>query len=180
MPPQIRFSTSIPGADRVHYINEHDIRVVLSRLPVQIWKSLRVIHFNDKSRGGRCLGYVNSGRREIALCALPPRMSLRRALVKGQTPEQFGAVSGTKWSRLAMRRFMLYDVFLHELGHLQLIDKNARSPRLKFAREKLAQAFAVEWCARLWSQPFSHPDPVHNPPTAEELAALSIAQKLEF
>ena len=34
-------------------------------------------------------GYVNRGRREIALCALPPRLSLRRALVKGQTPAQF-------------------------------------------------------------------------------------------
>jgi len=63
---------------------------------------------------------------------------------------------------------MLYDVFLHELGHLQPIKENARSARLRFAHEKLAQAFAVEWCNRLWAEPFPHPDPVHNAPTPEE------------
>jgi len=103
---------------------------------------------------------------------LPPRMSLKQALVKGQTPEQFGARRGQKWPALAVRRFILYDVFLHELGHLQLIDGDTRSVRLKFAREKLAQEFAEQWCNNLWSQPFPHPDPVHNPPTAEELASI--------
>lgn len=32
--------------------------------------------FQRPSRGNRTLGYVNRGRREIALCALPPRVSL--------------------------------------------------------------------------------------------------------
>jgi serine/threonine protein kinase HipA of HipAB toxin-antitoxin module len=31
----------------------------------------------------------------------------------------------------------------------------------------------MDWCNRLWSQPFDHPDPVHNPPSADELATLS-------
>jgi hypothetical protein len=167
---QIKFSLSIPGCDRIHHVNEQDIRIVLDRLPVRLWLCLRSVHFNDQSRGARVLGYVNHGRRDIALCALPPRMSLTRALIGGQTPEQFGARRGQKWPALAIRRFMLYDVFLHELGHLQLIYENVRSARLKFAREKLAQAFAIEWCNRLWSEPFPHPDPVHNPPTSEELA----------
>ncbi len=167
---QVRFSLSKPGADRLHYVNAEDIRTVLSRLPIEVWRRLRAVHFNDRSRGARVFGYVNRGRREIALCALPPRMSLRRMLVKGQTPEQFGAKPGQKWPPLAVRRFMLYDVFLHELGHLQPINENARSLRLKFAREKLAQTFAVEWCNRLWSEPFVHPDPVHNPPAPEEFA----------
>ena len=71
MPPQIKFSLSIPGADRIHHINEHDIRVVLSRLPVDLCCRIRAVHFNDRGRGSRVLGYVNRGRREIALCALP-------------------------------------------------------------------------------------------------------------
>jgi hypothetical protein len=95
-------------------------------------------------------------------------MALTKVLCKGQTPEQFGAKPGQKWPVLAIRRFLLYDVFLHELGHLQVIDKQARSDRLKFARERRAQEFAVEWCARLWAEPFDHPDPVHNPPGPEE------------
>jgi hypothetical protein len=98
-------------------------------------------------------------------------MGLTKALCMGQTPEQFGAQAGRKWPAVAIRRFLLYDVFLHELGHLQLIDP-ARSPRLQFARERLAEEFAVEWCNRLWSEPFDHPDPVHNRPSVEELAVI--------
>lgn len=162
---RVRFSLSPPGGGRIHHINEEDVRVVLSRLPFDLWDRLRAVHFNDRSRGARVLGYVTPGRREIALCALPPRMSLTAALVKGQIPEQFGAKRGQKWPALAVRRFLLYDVLLHELGHLQLINGNARSKRLKFAREKLAQAFAVRWCNRLWSGSFPHPDPVHNAPS---------------
>jgi len=88
--------------------------------------------------------------------------------MKGQASEQFGAQRGQKWPALAIRRFILYDVFLHEIGHLQLIDKNRPSARLRFAREKLAQQFALQWCRQLWSTPFLHPDPVHNAPGPEE------------
>jgi hypothetical protein len=172
MSVEIRFSVSVPGGDRLHHVNEKDVRVVLSRLPPELWRRLRAVHFNDRSRGARVLGYVNRGRREIALCALPPRMSLTRSLVKGQSPEQFGPRPGAKWPELAIRRFLLYDVFLHELGHLQLINENARSDRFKFAREKLAEEFAAAGCKRLWSERFEHPDPVHNPPSRDELDSL--------
>jgi hypothetical protein len=165
---RIKFSVSPPGADRVHHVSEEDVRVVLSRLPPELWARLRGVHFNDRSHGARVFGYVTPGHREIALCAMPPRMSLMVALVKGQTPERFGAKRGQKWPPLAIRRFVLYDVLLHELGHLQLINGNARSERLRFAREKLAQAFAMQWCNRLWSIRFPHADPVHNPPSTEE------------
>lgn len=172
MPSQVKFSLSIPGCDRLHHVCEEDVRIVLSRLPVELWSRLSAVHFNDQSRGARVLGYVNRGRREIALCALPPCVSLTRSLVKGQTPEQFGARRGYQWPALAVRRFLLYDVFLHELGHLQPVRENARSIRLQFAHERLAQSFAQHWCKRLWSDSFAHPDPVHNPPTAEELGCL--------
>jgi hypothetical protein len=174
MPCQVKFSTSPPGADRIHYVDEEDIRVVLSRLPEELWRRLRTVHFNDRSRGARVLGYVNQGRRDIALCALPPRMSLTRALRKGQRLEQFGARRGEKWPQLAARRFMLYDVFLHELGHLQLIHGDAHSIRRKFAHETRAQEFAVHWCNQLLSEPFCHPDPVHNLPALSELAPLPV------
>jgi hypothetical protein len=170
---RVKFSLAIPGADRIHHVNEEDVRVVLSRLPLELWARLRAVHFNDRAFGARIAGYVTRNRHEIALCALPPRMSLSAALVKGQTPEQFGATRGQKWPELAMRRFMLYQVLLHEIGHLQLIDEQRRSERLRFAREKLAQEFAMRWCKRLWSARFVHSDPVHNPPGAEELKALA-------
>ena len=86
----------------------------------------------------------------------------------GQTPEEFGAKANCKWPRLAIRRFMLYEVFLHELGHLQIANAIAGSDRLRFAREKLAEVFANEWRHRLWSRRFDHADPVHNPPSLVE------------
>ena len=169
----VKFSVSKPGADRVHYVNEQDVRVVLGRLPETLWSRVRAIHFNDQGRA-RTLGYVTTiGRREITLCALPPRIGLTSALHKGLTPEKFGARRGQKWPVIAVRRFMLYYVFLHELGHLQLINKRAPSARRKFADETLAHAFAIEWCNRLWSEAFVHIDPVHNPPSPSENAALA-------
>jgi hypothetical protein len=173
MPAHVKFSMSPPGADRIHHVDENDVRVVLGRLPIELWQRLRTVHFNDKARGARVLGYVSRGRRDIALCALPPRMGLTQALRMGQRAEDFGARRGEKWPTLAIRRFMLYDVFLHELGHLQLVDEDASSVRRKFALEKRAQEFAMHWCGELWAKPFDHPDPVHNPPTPGELMMLS-------
>jgi hypothetical protein len=96
-------------------------------------------------------------------------MSFTGFLVKGQTPEMFGARRGTQWPLLAIRRFLLYDVLLHEIGHLQIIDEKAKDEYNRFAREGKAQEFAMYWCQRLWSEPFDHSDPVHNPPTKDEL-----------
>jgi len=67
---------------------------------------------------------------------------------------------------------MLYEVLLHELGHLQVVDEKAKTMQRKFARETRAQEFAEHWCRELWSQPFDHPDPVHNPPTPEEIETV--------
>lgn len=161
---KIKFSTTIPGGDRRHYLTEEDVTVVLSRLPEETWQRLRAVHFNDRARGNRVLGYVNMGRREIAICALPPRLSLSRALTRGQSYEEFGAKRGEQWPLLSVRRYLLYNVFLHEVGHLQLVNERSRSERLRFALEKYAQEFADRWRRKLWSEHFDHPDPVHNTP----------------
>ncbi|MGE4207409.1 MAG: hypothetical protein AB7J86_42545 [Vulcanimicrobiota bacterium] len=168
----MRFYEKPTGADRRHVLTPEDIEVVLERLPPETYVRLRAIHFVDRSRGGRVLGYVTGGRREISLCALPPRVSLTRFLCGTQSARTFGARRGQQWPELAVRRFMLYDVFLHELGHLQIVDPKARSNRRYYAHETLAQRFADEWRKELWSRPSDHPDPVHDPPTASELAQL--------
>ena len=167
--PKVKFTISPVGCDRRHYLTEDDVRVVLSRLPLEAWTGLRKVHFNDKSRGARLLGYANPREHEIAICALPPRMSLTRALLRGQSPALFGAVRGMQWPELAVRRFMLYDVLLHELGHLRMVTLNGTSGRRAFSRETRAEQFAEYWRKRLWSEPLDHPDPVHNPPLPEEL-----------
>ena len=168
----VRFSISPTGGDRIHYITPEDVQIVLSRLPVEEYSQLKAVHCNDQAWGNRLLGYTNRGRREIALCALPPRVSLTRYLRRGQSPRQFGAKRGAQWSELAVRRFMLYDVLLHEIGHLQLIVPDSKNPKRKFAGETLAQEFAESWCHKLLSIHFDHPDPVHNYPTKEEISLL--------
>jgi hypothetical protein len=159
--------------DRRHYVDEDDVNVVLSRLSPDVTARIREIHFVDRARGNRVLGYTTRARREIALCALPHHVSLNRSLSGPETPAMYGAVAGTQWPSLAVRRFMLYDVLLHEIGHLHVVDGRARSVRRKFADETIAQDLANQWREELWSTHFDHADPVHNPPTADETAALS-------
>ena len=166
----IKFSYAEPRADRKHYVFEQDVRVVLSRLPEEVYSRLRGVYFNDRGRGARILGYTSiRGRREVSICALPPRVSLTRFLVKGQKPETFGAKRGRQWPEVAVRRFLLYDVLLHEIGHLQIINPESKVFRRKFAHETKAQEFANSWRKKLWKEYFEHPDPVHNAPTADEL-----------
>ena len=102
---KIKYSETRPRSDRRHYVNREDVEVILDRLPPELWSRLRAVHFNDRSRGVRCLGYVNRGRREIALCALPPRVSLTRFLRRPTVPSEFGARRGAQWPHLAIRRW---------------------------------------------------------------------------
>jgi hypothetical protein len=169
----IRFTRKEPGGGRVHYLDSDDVLIVLHRLPDELWARLRAVHFNDKARGNRVLGYVTPARREIALCALPGSVSLGQACCNHRLSARlFGTLPRGQWPKVAIRRYLLYNTLLHEIGHLQIVDPNAKEPRRLFADETRAQAFADMWRKRLWSRSFDHPDPVHNPPTQVELATL--------
>jgi ankyrin repeat protein len=169
---EVKFSYTTPLGDRRHYINENDVSVLLNRLPYETWQRLKVVHFNDQSRGGRTLGYTTRrGRREISICALPPRVSLKWARSAGD-PEHYGAIKGTQWPTLAVRRYQLYYTFLHEIGHLQIILPSKTNPNRKFASETKAHLFANFWRKTLWNDFFDHPDPIHNAPTKDELSIL--------
>ena len=72
---------------------------------------------------------------------------------------------------------MLYDVFLHELGHLQIVDERASSPRRKYADETKAQDFAEHWCEELWTKPIDNADLVHNSPSEEESRRVRVCWK---
>ena len=77
---RISYTTHRPGERRRHYIDQQDVETLLSRLPPDLWSRLQRVHFNDRGRGCRTLGYVDMGRREVAICALPLRVSLTRFL----------------------------------------------------------------------------------------------------
>ena len=117
--------------------------------------------------GDRRLGYVRRGSDEIDFCAL--RRGSASLASCGEASHllssgRFAAVSGPgspcvgSCSTTSCR---------HELGHIQVVDGKAKSTRRRFASETSTQEFAEHWCRELWSRPFDHPDPVHNPPTPE-------------
>jgi hypothetical protein len=92
---------------------------------------------------------------------------------KGPSPATLGALRGRQWPKVAVRRYLLYNTFLHELGHLQIVDPSAKTDRRRFASESLAQEFANKWRRALWAEHFDNPDPIHNPPSREELEDVS-------
>jgi hypothetical protein len=167
-------------ADLVSYVNDQDIELVLGRVPPEYRARVRDV-FRKRSSDTKLLGAVSThGRRDIDLCTrLPIRVSLGRYLHGGQTAEEFGASKRGQWPPWAVRRFMLYDVLLHEIGHLQIVDENASRMQRKFASETRAQEFADELRRTLYSTPFDHADPIHNAPSSAELSALAVWNRLE-
>ena len=113
----------------VAYVEIASVECVLRRIPEEYKDRLRDVHISYNSIGVRRLGFVTRrGRRDINLCAmLPPRVSLGRFLRKSQSALEFGAPSRGQWPPWAVRRFMLYDVLLHELGHLQLVNPKSKN-----------------------------------------------------
>jgi len=167
--------------DVVKYISHNDLEIVKSRIPEEFCTRLRDIFIWGESYGVRTLGYVTrNGRRDVNLSAfLPYRVSLRRFLIKGQSALEFGTSPRGQWTPWAVRRFLLYDVFLHEIGHLQVVEKTTSNKNRKFASETLAQKFADDLRRKLWSSHFDHPDPVHNSPQPDELSIISFWQGLD-
>lgn len=163
------------------YVSPEDVQTVLGRIPEEHRTRLRDVFISDRHQGVRRLGSVRTrGRRDIDLYAiLPPRVSLGGYLAKGHRGLQFGAPSRGQWPPWAVRRFLLYNVFLHELGHLQVVQPRSTNWNRKFASEKLAQDFADEWRAELWSIRYEHPDPVHNKPGRDELETIHVWERLD-
>jgi hypothetical protein len=166
--------------DLVTYVSDLDIAIVLARVPDEYRTRVRDV-LRRRSSDAKTLGSVTTfGRRDIELSTrLPIRVSLGRYLHGGQSPEEFGAPKLGQWPPWAVRRFVLYDVLFHEVGHLQVIDKSASRVKRKFASETRAQEFADELRRTLYSEPFEHPDPVHNTPTIEELSMFEVWNRLD-
>lgn len=160
--------------DKLSFLKRADVNHVVARLPESARQRLRDVFFSANSSGVRWLGWTTTrGRRDVTLCSiLPVRMSLARFLHRRQPPSAFGAERGSQWTPWAIRRFLLYDVLLHEIGHLRVIDPSSSNPKRRFASETLAQEFADMWRQRLWAEHDDHPDPVHNPPAEDERAFL--------
>lgn len=162
------------------YVDMVDVNTVLERLDPTLLDRLGDIWLSESSRGGRLLGYVTTrGRRDVTLCSiLPIRISMRELMRDGNRAAEFGGPDRGQWPPWAVRRVMLYQVLLHEIGHLQIVRASPRVKR-RFAAEPLADELAADLRGALFSTPFAHGDPVHNAPTDQELAMLGWWEKLD-
>lgn len=162
------------------YVDMVDVNTVLERLDPTLLDRLGDVRLLGSSRGGRQLGYVTTrGRRDVTLCSiLPIRISMREIMRRGNRAAEFGAPKRGQWPSWAIRRLMLYQVLLHEIGHLQIVRASSRIKR-RFAAEPLADEFAADLRGTLYSTPSAHGDPVHNAPSDEELAMLGWWEKLD-
>jgi hypothetical protein len=82
-----------------------DLEIVLDRVPDEYRTRLRDVFLSWRSGGVRRLGWVRRrGRLDVNLISmLPPRVSLRQFIVKGQSPREFGAPARGQWPPWAER-----------------------------------------------------------------------------
>ena len=101
------------------YIEETEIEALLSHLPDATWQDLHRVRFkNGADTGGRLGDVATHPDSEIVIFAQAYRVSLTPYLGRDETPETYGAVDGSRWPVLAIKRFMLYNVLLAQLGRL--------------------------------------------------------------
>lgn len=181
LPAIMKSEAPRPTRHLVPYIHPSEPRIVLERVPAEARARLRDVFVKYKSTGVRTLGWVRTrGRRDINLVGLlPPRVSLRLFVRQGSSPSEFGAPLRGQWPPWSVRRFLLYDVLLHELGHLQVVHEKSRDWNRRYASETRAQEFADEMRRRLFAEPFDHPDPIHNAPSVGEKASLLLWNRLD-
>lgn len=157
---RLTFTRHPVGGDRRFFVLEEDVRVLYARLPRGEIRHLARVRFDDLGWTTYQAGYASPGGREVALCALPPRVSLTRFLGPKQSPSEFGAVRGSQWPALAIRRYQLYHVFLRELARLEGVAPTRELDRRADALRR-----------QLW-EAGSEPG-VHAAPGEEERAAIA-------
>lgn len=145
-----------PSRDYFHPCAGEDCHKVLSRLPVQLTDSVKAIVLRRLPRLDERLG-IEARKRYycVIMNSFPRSLSLDWARKPGEATFRHFApwcsqwVHGPsgwqlKWTAQEVKRYYLYHLFLHEIGHL---NEPARG-NLKNS-EVFAENFALEWARRL-------------------------------
>jgi len=170
---EIIFHDCIFEADDLYrYLKKEDVLTLLNRLPLKEYEHLKSVTFKT-CEGADAYGFVYHRRpTSIVICDQSARTSIRNATAKRGSLEEFGALNNRKWPTLALRRYLLYHTFLHELRHTQLLENGKKRTRDKMPLEKQADEYADHWRGELYQNYFKHPDPIHNLPSKTEKECL--------
>ncbi|MEM8523532.1 MAG: hypothetical protein AAGG68_02755 [Bacteroidota bacterium] len=160
------------ASDLYRYLRREDVLILLNRLPVEEYAHLKSVTFKT-CEGADAYGFVYHRRPTgIVICDQSRRTTIRTISAKRGSLEEFGALNNIKWPTLAIRRYLLYHTFLHELRHTQLLENGKKRTRDKMPLEKQANEYADYWRGELYQNHFEHPDPVHNLPSEAEKERL--------
>jgi len=160
--------------DLHRFVTKEDILTLLNRLPLEEYQQLKTVTF-ETCGGAYQFGYVFYKRvKGIVLCDQPLRMGMKEADAKRGHLIEYGGLNNMKWPIIAIRRYMLYNVFLHELRHTHIVNPHKKLTRHKIPFEKLANEYSDFWRGELYKDKFDHHDPVHNLPTLDEQEHLKL------
>lgn len=155
--PGLRVLRENPSRDYFHPVTEEEIREVLARLPAALTEGLKAVVLSRLSKDDEKRGVEARIRFQcVILLAFPKSMQMiwkgftapDRALSHYQPwcsnwSENEGNTVLT-WSRDELRRYYLFHLLLHEIGH-----HNQPTFHSLKRREAFAENFALEW-ARRW------------------------------
>lgn len=145
-----------PSRDFFHPVGETEIHAVLAKLPADLTSPIRAIVLRRTPKMDEALG-VEARRRFscVLLNAFPKSLEVEfgpdpgpigRRHYRPWTEDWFqrSQVWRLRWTRQAVKRYYLYHLLLHEVGHLHQ-PKTVSHKR----REAYAENFALQWGRRL-------------------------------
>ena len=145
-----------PSRDFYHPCSAEDYHAVLSRLPSELTNDVSAIVLRRTSKRDENLG-VDARRRYSCIIMNAFPVSNEMEWPKKPTDSEVrhlarwcdrwrsnGGRWWLEWTPDEVRRYYLYHVFLHEIGHIN----QPRSYSLK-RRESFAENFALEWAREL-------------------------------
>lgn len=147
-----------PSSEYFHPCTEADYLGVLERLPEELTSSLQAIVLRRTPKRDAALGIEAWKRyRCVVMNAFPKAMVMTWVgHVTLKAMRHYAPWCRTwsnspdlryfwlQWSSKELRRYYLYHLFLHELGHINQPDFHASR-----RREEFAENFALEWARRL-------------------------------
>jgi len=145
-----------PSRDYFHPCTKTDVRAILNRLPKSLTKNIRVVLLrrlteDDEMRGVDARRIFGC----IVLNAFPKDHCMRwreqptKAVMKHYQPwcerwEHSKKQSILRWHYDEIKRYYLYHLLLHEIGHI-----NDRRHGSTSKREAFAENFALQWARKL-------------------------------
>lgn len=146
-----------PSRDYFHPVNEAEIRSALAKMPKRLTRRLRAVllpritardavHGIEARRRYLCiiLNPFPKSLHQFWTQAPPSEMAIRHYMPWGATWEQAERGWYQVWTLDHLKRYYLYHLLLHELGHI-----NQPAFHALKRRESFAEDFALTWARRL-------------------------------